>query len=121
MRISDWSSDVCSSDLLVAADPADAEIARIGMPEIVARHRGRRQHGEALGQDDPRLRAGVQKLEQRRLLGVVGTGGIARRRSDALIPFLDQGLVVEVLVWPVAPAFLAYPPVHKRKSVGEGK
>src|SRR3546814_10086353 len=29
---------------LVAADPADAEVARIGMPEVVARHRGDRKN-----------------------------------------------------------------------------
>src|SRR3546814_1778339 len=72
MRISDWSSDVCSSDL---------------------------------------------KIEQRRLLAVVGTGGITRRGADALIPFLDKGLVVEFLVRRIAPEFLAYAFMH---AFGEG-
>src|SRR3546814_16344540 len=42
---------------------------------------------------------------------------ISRRGADALIPFLDKGLVVEFLVRRIAPEFLAYAFMH---AFGEG-
>jgi len=82
---------------LVAADARHAEIRRVGMGEIVARHRRRRQHGEALGQAEAGVLAGVQQPEQLGLLAVVGAGGVARRRADAPIFLAHQVLVGERL------------------------
>src|SRR3546814_2104117 len=36
MRISDWSSDVCSSDLLTGREDADHHMAAVRRPEVVA-------------------------------------------------------------------------------------
>jgi hypothetical protein len=47
------------------------------MAEEEARHRRAGAHGVALGQDHAGGRFGVQQLEQRALLGVVGLGRIA--------------------------------------------
>src|SRR3546814_3009487 len=63
MRISDWSSDVCSSDLL---DPASPARARLAYDEILSnqlaltlvRARMKRQKGRSL-QGDGRLRRAV--------------------------------------------------------------
>src|SRR3546814_6382069 len=50
MRISDWSSDVCSSDLAVERDPGQAVLrdleARAGVAHLLAKHR-RLGDGEA--------------------------------------------------------------------------
>src|SRR3546814_7093691 len=59
MRISDWSSDVCSSDL------AGDEIAHRLAPRFGVRRRGERV-GEDVGQDDARRRAIVEDLARPR-------------------------------------------------------
>ena len=68
---------------LIALDLADAEIGALGVAEIEPRYRRARPHREALGQ----LHAGgvlrIEQVEQRRLLGVIGLRGIARRGADA--------------------------------------
>src|SRR3546814_8053064 len=92
MRISDWSSDVCSSDLLVLADAGDAEIAGVGVAEIKARHGRGRQHREMVGQRRTRRVAGVEQLEQDAFQAVFGTGGIAGGRADTAIFLLDDRL-----------------------------
>src|SRR3546814_10153311 len=63
MRISDWSSDVCSSDLLDPASPARARLAydeilsnQLALPLVWARMK--RQKGRSL-QGDCRLRRAV--------------------------------------------------------------
>src|SRR5450759_4028000 len=71
---------------LVAADAADAEVVRLGAPEVEAGDRRRRQHRERLGEADPGARLGLEQREQRRLLGVFRAGRVAGGRSDALIP-----------------------------------
>src|SRR5262249_26721015 len=93
---------------LVAAYAGDAEILRLGMGEVVARHRRRGQHGEALGQRHAGVLAGIEQAEQLRLLAVIGAGGIARRGADAAILLADQVLVGERLVGRVAPQRLAH-------------
>src|SRR2546421_7989372 len=74
---------------LVLADPADGEISRFGMRDVEARHRGGGQHGEALGDRHSQL-ARVEKVEERRLDGVIGARGITRRRTDPAVFLADQ-------------------------------
>src|SRR5689334_25328663 len=75
---------------LVALDFADAEIAALGMGVVKAADRGTRPHRKTLGQLHADLRLRIEQLEQRRLLAVLGLGGIAGCRADAAIFFLDQ-------------------------------
>src|SRR3546814_11867163 len=72
MRISDWSSDVCSSDLGGASPLADTRI------DGGARHGGNRIGAETR----PRLRR-VQRLERERAerFGLEADGAVARARS----------------------------------------
>src|SRR3546814_16560648 len=90
MRISDWSSDVCSSDLCAAVLP----------PGVVARHRrhvraaapcrtGARNGVGAAGREAERRagRAMGPDLEMRSRRGV---GGPARRDADAFCRRADQ-------------------------------
>src|SRR5690606_36114345 len=53
-------------------------------------------------------RLGIEQLEQRRLLGVVRAGRVAGGRADALVGFLDQLFVAQLLVGLIAPVFLAH-------------
>ena len=55
-----------------------------------------------LGQRDAGEGGGVEELEQRRLLGVVGAGGITRGRADAAVFFPDDVLHLQVLGLAVA-------------------
>src|SRR3546814_15253330 len=48
MRISDWSSDVCSSDLIAAAQPASAAAVRHMAAPLVAFSEEMRQNDRAL-------------------------------------------------------------------------
>src|SRR5512144_2825705 len=92
---------------LVALDLADAEIGALRMAEIKPAHRRARPYGEALGQ----LHAdalGLQQLEQRALLGVVGLPRITRRRADAAIFLGDQLAAGERLARGAAPELLAH-------------
>src|SRR3546814_17219338 len=96
MRISDWSSDVCSSDLVVLAalGPAwlaggdavsafDAETAAVAVP-VIARRGGETQQKRARVADDgleaERLRLGQWSSEERR----VGTACVRSSRSRVL-------------------------------------
>src|SRR6266542_1223538 len=67
---------------LVALDLADAEVLRLRVPEVVPAHGGAGEHGVALGQRDPRVGLGAEQVEERALFGMVGAGGIPRRRPD---------------------------------------
>ena len=87
------------------------------MGEVEAGDRGGRHHREAVGEGDAGPGVGLEQLEQRALLAVVRTGGIARRRADALVGLVDQGLVVQVLLRRIPPEFLADPLVQ---ALGEG-
>src|SRR3546814_4959450 len=75
MRISDWSSDVCSSDLLHAA-PGDALLQKIAVNRRMARHEGGAETGRegrlGLGHADlgPRDARGIARKEViHRLIG----------------------------------------------------
>jgi len=74
---------------LIAADPGDAEILAVGMAEIEARDRRRRQHREAFRQRDPGRARPAEQIEQQRLEAVIGAGGITRSRTDAAILLFD--------------------------------
>src|SRR5437762_10470750 len=70
---------------LVAADLPDAEVLRLGAPEVVPADRRARQHRVALGQRDPGIGFGAEQVEQGPLLSVVRARRIAGRRTNALI------------------------------------
>src|SRR3546814_20162247 len=89
MRISDWSSDVCSSDLVVTQRNGVADIARIG------RLRGEEQR------DVAHRKEGGQDIGDRLLLRLrIEEGGIAaedqavgwRNRSLELDTAVDDGI-----------------------------
>ena len=82
---------------LIASDLSHREVARGGMREVQTAHRGRRRHRARLGQMNAEL-LGAEELEERALLGVIGTRGIAGRRANAAIALRDQLLARELLV-----------------------
>ncbi len=104
-------------DDLLAADAHDAEIARLRMAEVPAAHRRRRGHHAALGEVQAEVAAGVEEVEERPLLGVVGAGGVTRRRPDAPVGLADEGLAVGAGVGRVAPQVVPDVPVQ---AFGEG-
>ena len=71
----------------------------------------------AFGELDADRPLGVEQPEQRRLFGMVGLGGIARRRADAAIGLGDQILGRESLVGRIAPKLAPHARVHR---LGEG-
>src|SRR3546814_8664522 len=83
MRISDWSSDVCSSDLVEAgigprlhAIPRDAELVpQAAQHELAAEHADRAGNGAGLGDD--RLRGGGDEI-------AAGPRDVAHRYDDRL-------------------------------------
>src|SRR5204862_7507109 len=74
---------------LVAVDPADREVARLGMREVDAAHARGRRHRIALREREPGFLRAEQR-EQLRLLAVVRAGGIPERRTDAAEAFGNQ-------------------------------
>ena len=70
------------------------------MGEVEAADARRGVHREALGELDAGGALGVEQLEERALLGVVGLGGVAGRGADAAVLFVDQVFVRELLVAP---------------------
>src|SRR3954465_10641789 len=80
---------------LIALDLPDPKVLGLRTPEVVAADGSGREHGKALRQADAGLGLGIQEIEQQPLLGVIGTGGIARRRANSLIALLDQPLVIQ--------------------------
>src|SRR5512138_1201550 len=93
---------------LIECDLPDRQIAGARMREVPTADRSRRIHRERLGQLDLRIRLRLEQAPQRRLLGVIGTCGIAWRRPNASILFLDELLVGEPLVRYVAPELATY-------------
>src|SRR3546814_1660675 len=79
MRISDWSSDVCSSDLADAADLADERVVGESAHAVLepARHRGDVA-------EDVALLVALQRLERDRRRGRVAAVGeaVAQDRSE---------------------------------------
>src|SRR5258705_14017516 len=49
---------------LVALDFSHSEVLSLRMPEVVAAHRSRRQHGKALGEGDAGLLLGTQEIKE---------------------------------------------------------
>src|SRR3546814_17928503 len=49
MRISDWSSDVCSSDLKAGKNPPYPEVSRRMVKSVALCHRGRARSGPCAG------------------------------------------------------------------------
>src|SRR3546814_1161178 len=93
MRISDWSSDVCSSDLAVLAVQVDrtAALARVGLHEHRDRQHLRGLARPAVGHQFKRVACGQRMLQThaglvlvRRLAGVeVQRAGAGRAPVDA--------------------------------------
>src|SRR3546814_10004520 len=93
MRISDWSSDVCSSDLLIAA---------------VMMLRGVFEHWRTMVAHETAAR--VQKTLRRAIydkIAALGPGSIGRKRSGALTLSLIEGVdQLEVYFGQFLPQFL---------------
>src|SRR3546814_16981909 len=105
MRISDWSSDVCSSDLLVAADsPAH-------LPQHVAK--GEDRAGADVGEDDAQRPQRPRQPRAARLGGVL-IGGDAR--TGAFPAFGNRLLAFPFLAWRRTPypRLLPSPGPHNR-------
>src|SRR3546814_9883023 len=89
MRISDWSSDVCSSDLVVTQRNGVADIARIG------RLRGEEQR------DVAHRKAGGQDIGDRLLLRLrIEEGGIAA--EDQAVGWRNRRLELDTAVDDIA-------------------
>ena len=88
---------------LIFANPRNAEIFGLGVPEIKSADRCGRQHGKAFGQRDAGFMGRIQQVEQYRLQAVVRTGGIARCWPDAAIFLTVQRLGRELLVGRITP------------------
>src|SRR3546814_2605740 len=84
MRISDWSSDVCSSDLLVEQAPADADGAILVEPRVTPK--AGEEQLEALRFDD--RRAGGVVDDEVREIGLAGhrteRGEFGRREAHEI-------------------------------------
>jgi len=78
------------------------------MRKVETAHGRRGQHGERIGEDHAGVPVGRQQLEERTLLGVVRTGGIARRRADALVFLGDELGVGERFAGNIAPQLRAH-------------
>src|SRR3546814_4558264 len=83
MRISDWSSDVCSSDLLELRDHAGDELVRSPMcaPNAavtlnLVKERVNRARGHRIAADEQRMKA--QRLAKLLMLYEAGNDGINR-------------------------------------------
>ncbi|MNV79045.1 hypothetical protein D3C71_1725790 [compost metagenome] len=89
------------------------------MAQVEAADAGRGHHCQAFGQRHADVGA-LQRLEQRDLRGVVGAGGIAGRGADALVLFLDQLGIAELLAGRIAPQVGAHALVQAfGKSFGQ--
>src|SRR3954468_7995637 len=97
---------------LVPLDLAHPEVLPLRPPEVVPADRSRREHGVALRQGDAGVLLGREQVEEGALFSMIGAGGIARRRWNSLIPFLDQPLFVQRPPPGVAPELGAPPPMQ---------
>src|SRR3546814_19084196 len=61
MRISDWSSDVCSSDLVIVEQGRAGDELRPALREDAEVHPGHRSTGIAIADDQPAPRGGFQR------------------------------------------------------------
>src|SRR3546814_4032562 len=102
MRISDWSADVCSSDLLIPADPDEAPSPALRYPVTAllrvlhdgppGRHRGHRLASLAPVTDEPRphervldARAGIEIPAIARTAGATARRMVGKVRPGARI------------------------------------
>ena len=83
---------------LVAADFPDCKVSRIRMRKIPATHGRRGSHCVGIRKRDPGSALHVQQAPQRRLLGVIGAGRIARSRANAPILLLDERIAGQRLL-----------------------
>src|SRR5262245_50406656 len=102
---------------LVALDLADTEIVAVGMREIKTGYGRPWPHGEALGELDPGCRLRLEQAEEGALLGVVGLGRIAGRRTNASVFLRDQCRGRQLLALSITPELAARALVH---ALGEG-
>ena len=73
------------------------------MREVKAANRGRWIHGIALGQRNSRRASDIEQIEDERLLGMVGLGGITWRGPDAAILFRNEIFLAQQLRLAVSP------------------
>src|SRR3546814_17518005 len=97
MRISDWSSDVCSSDLLFLRHPADDEVLALRVAEVVPGNRRGRQHREAVREFHAGVSLGVEQCEQHALFAVLGAGGLTGGGADPPVFLGNPGRAFERL------------------------
>src|SRR3546814_9574174 len=122
MRISDWSSDVCSSDLIVRA-------------VLPARDGGRRAHLRLLAREPETVRQGGARHHRRRgqavavgerdpISGHMTTGhewnGI--KELNTPVPRAIWLFLIATVLFPIGDWLLmpAWPPGQDRKTVGKG-
>ena len=94
------------------------------MREIPAADRCRWRHGEVFSQKNTGVSFTVEQSKQCRFLCVVRAGRVAWRWTNALILFLDQSFVVQLLIGCVAPEIFTNDFVHTlserlRKAVSQ--
>ena len=89
------------------------------MREVESAHAAAGPHGKALRELDAGVLFHVEQLPQGSFLGVVGAGGITRRRSDAAIFFLDEIVGGKVFCFAVTPFFAGAFVQIFRESFGE--
>src|SRR3546814_15867842 len=106
MRISDWSSDVCSSDLDGPLHRALGDVARVRGGEAVIVHREERALLESpLSPDDywdAAVRAKKRKELRRQATRIAEQGAVGFRRwrtGEALTPWLDAFLPPSAPGW----------------------
>src|SRR5690625_6395201 len=83
---------------LIAVERPGVIVRGVRMRQINPRHRCCRVHRQRLGKADARVSLNIEKLPNRALLGMIGTGGIARRRPDASVSLADERIIVMFLI-----------------------
>src|SRR6185295_17017989 len=93
---------------LIPSDLPQAEVAGFRSPEVVAAHRGGRQHRKRLSQPDTGSFLCAQKVEQGPLLRVIGTSRVPGCRADPLVLLSDDCQPIERFISRVAPELLSH-------------
>ena len=96
-------------EVLIFADPVDAEIARIGMGKIQTTDRTTGMHGVIFRQRDAGFRFRIQQIKQDTFLGMIRDGRIAHCGPDTAVLFRNQILIAQVFLLaksPLVPHFL---------------
>ena len=74
---------------LVGGEATYSEVVGVGVSEVVSGDGGGGPDGVVLGEACTDGSLGVEEVPEGGFFGVVGTGGVAGRGSDAAVVFLD--------------------------------